>query len=425
MAEIAPFRGIRYDQAVVGELSKVTSPPYDVISPEDRIHYHRLHPNNFVRLVLGEEFEGDNDSENRFTRAGAYLDEWIRTGVLRQDAEPAIYVYQQQFDEDERLKTVRGLMPAVKLHDYADRVILPHETTLAKPKTQLLELLRRTNANLDCIYGLYADEDGVIEAIMDRVTNCPPLGVSVDKNGVGHSLWAISNPDDIEAAVEFMGNRQIAIADGHHRYETALTFRDEMRAAAGGSRELPSDWVLMTLVNVHQPDITVYPTHRAVGSIEESVLRGLEPALQKDFVVEPSSRQTLLSDMAIRGAIGMYRPGEAKTLKLKGGSRDKLTGSEASRGLELNILHDLILEPILGIDAENLRNQTNIIYTRSAAEAMEMVESGQRQITFLLNHIPVKTVLDVAVAGERMPQKATYFYPKLLSGLVLRRMHTL
>lgn len=422
MAEIAPFRGIRYDQTIVGDMDKVTSPPYDVISPEDRVHYHRVHPHNFVRLILGEELDGDNDTDNRFTRAAGYLRTWLGDGVLKQDPEPAVYVYRQQFEEGGRTKTVRGLIPAIKLHDYADRVILPHETTLAKPKTQLLELARQTRANLDSIYGLYADEDGEVEDVIDSATASKPLAEATDKNGVRHALWAITDAGEIVRVVEFFRNRQVAIADGHHRYETAVTFRDEMRAKAGGDGELPTDWALMTLVNVHQPDITVYPTHRSVGSIDARLLDGLGKALEADFVVEASSRDTLIADMAARGAIGTYRPGDARTLKLKSESEQKLTGSEAGRRLELNILHGLILDNALGIDEENLRNQTNIIYTRDSEEAMGMVDRGERQIAFLLNHIPVRTVLDVAVAGERMPQKATYFYPKLLSGLVLRKM---
>lgn len=422
MAEVAPFRGIRYDQSVVGALDKVTSPPYDVISPEDRVHYHRLHPNNFVRLILGEELDGDNDSHNRFTRAAEYLQKWLTDGALKQDPQPAIYVYRQQFEEGGRWKMVRGLIPAVKLHAYSDRVILPHETTLAKPKSQLLELARRTRANLDCIYGLYADEDGTLDTVMDHAMVGAALGEATDKNGVRHGLWAITDPEELQRVVQFFANREIAIADGHHRYETALTFRDEMRAAAGTRDELPSDWTLMTLVDVHQPDITVYPTHRAIGSLPAERVERLDQTLEEDFHLEPSSQDRLLDDMAARGAIGVYRRGKAQTLKLKTGSERKLTGCEASCRLELNILHSLILDGILGIDEDNLRNQTHVVYTRSASEAMEMVDRGERQIAFLLNHIPVRTVLDVAVAGERMPQKATYFYPKLLSGLVLRKM---
>lgn len=423
MAQVAAFRGIRYDQSRIEELSKVTTPPYDVISPEDRIRYHELHPNNFVRLILGEEFEGDNRSENRFSRAGRYLKEWLDTGVLVEDAQPAIYVYRQEFDGDGGWKTVTGLVAAVKLQGYSEKVILPHETTLAKPKSELLELMRRTWANLDSIYGLYSDEERKLDELIDRTVGEPALEEAVDKNGVRHALWSITDNDKIRRIEEFFLSRRIAIADGHHRYETALAFRDEMRRTMVRTiDEMPWDRALMTLVSVNQNKITVFPTHRAIGELGEGKFAGLDDALAEDFAIESSTKKRLLSDMAAREAIGMYQPGKAVTLKVNEESRGKMSGSQASRGLELNVLHELVLHRALGIDEEDVRNQTHIRYTRDADEAMELVDRGERQVVFLLNNIPVKTVLDVALAGERMPQKATYFYPKLLSGLVLRKM---
>ncbi|MCL5104573.1 MAG: DUF1015 domain-containing protein [Armatimonadetes bacterium] len=423
MAEIAAFKGIRYNETEVGSLDKVTSPPYDIISPEDRAYYHRLHPNNFVRLILGEEFESDNESDNRFTRAKAYLDQWLRDGVLIQDAEPSIYIYEQQFERDGK-RVVRGITCAVKIHDYADKVILPHENTLAKPKSQLGQLIREAKANLDCVYGLYADEHGALDDVMARAMGSPSVADVHDKDGVRHILWALSDASDVAVIVDYMKDKPIAIADGHHRYETALGYRDEMREKSGGSGELPSDYTLMTIANVYQEDMTIFPTHRVLANIPAELLDSLDRMLSNLFESAPSSRGSILSDMARLGAIGVYRKGEARTLKLKAAPGSLLSGSEASRKLELNVLHKLILEPALGIDDEKLRNQTHIIYTRSADEAMDLVDSGERQIAFLLNHIAVKSVLDVASAGEKMPQKATYFYPKLLSGLMLRLLAT-
>lgn len=423
MAEIAPFKGIRYDEAVVGELEKVVSPPYDIISPEDRVYYHQLHPNNFVRLILGEERESDDECNNRFTRSREFLNKWLEEGVLKQDQEPAIYIYQQQFVRDGQSKTVRGFTVAVKLHEYADNVILPHENTLAKPKSQLIHLISAARANLDYVYGLYADERGELDAVMDRAMANPPIADTHDRDGERHILWAVTDPDEIAAVVEFMRDKQIAIADGHHRYETALAYRNLMREQCGADcGELPSDYNMMTIVNVYEPDMTIYPTHRVVNNIPEETLAGLDGNLEELFEVEESSRETLVDDMAQRDAIGLYRPGKVVTLKLKRDPVDLLDGCEASRKLELNILHMLILERYLGIDQEKLRNQTHIIYTRNAGEAVGLVDSGERQLAFLLNNIDVKAVLDIAAAGEKMPQKATYFYPKLLSGLVLRKM---
>ena len=423
MAEIAPFEGIRYDQAVVGDLSKVVSPPYDIISPEDRVHYHRLHPNNFVRLILGEEFDGDDESNNRFTRAGKYLNDWLEEGVLKRDEKPAIYVYRQEFERDGELKTIRGFTCAVKVHDYADSVVLPHENTLAKPKSQLAVLIRETGANLDSIYGLYADRERVLDAVMDNAVKGESVADTHDKNGVRHTVWMVTDPQEIGKVVEYVKDKSIAIADGHHRYETAVAYRNEMRAKHGGQAgELASDYTIMTIVNVYEEDMTIFPTHRVLDGLHADVLEGLEERLNELFEIRPSSREDVMVDMERLNAIGMYRKGGAKTVKLRGDATGCVRGAEAGRKLELNILHDLILERSLGIDEDKLRNQTHIMYTRDPQEAMQLVDSGRQQMAFLLNRIEVKSVLDIASAGEKMPQKATYFYPKLLSGLVARKM---
>ena len=422
MAEIAPFKGIRYDESVVGDLSKVVSPPYDIISPEDRVYYHQLHPNNFVRLILGEEFESDNSSENRFTRAKGYLDKWLDDGALKQDQEPAIYVYQQQFERDGEQKSIYGFICAVKIHEYADGVILPHENTLAKPKSALAETIRQAQANLDCVYGLYADEESVLDEVMSHCAVQEPTEDTRDKDGVRHTVWAVNDPAEIAKVVEFIKDKPIAIADGHHRYETALAYRNEMREKCCCGCELASDYALMTIANVHQKDMTIFPTHRVVNNLSESVIDAMEDNLGEYFDIAESSTDSILSDMVRLGAIGVYYNKGVKTLKLKADPGTLLEGCEASRNLELNILHKLVLDRALGIDEEKLRNQTHIIYTRDPQEAIGLVDSGERQIAFLLNHIEVKSVLDIASAGEKMPQKATYFYPKLLSGLVIRKM---
>ncbi len=265
MAEVAPFRGIRYDPSAVGDMSKVVYPHYDIIPPRDRVHYHQTHPNNFVRLILGEEFDGDDDSNNRFTRARDYLSKWIQDGVLTQDTEPAIYVYQQQFERDGQSKTVRGFTCAVKLHDYRDRVILPHENTLAKPKSQLAVLIRETRADLDSIYGLYADEKGVLDEVMDTAAGAQSAVDTHDKNGVRHTLWVVNDPREIDKVVGYLADKPIAIADGHHRYETALNYCNEMRKESGGDDELPSDYTIMTVVNVYDKGMTIFPTHRVLA----------------------------------------------------------------------------------------------------------------------------------------------------------------
>ncbi len=423
MATIKPFKAIRYDEAVVGDLDKVASPPYDIISPEDRVYYHQLHPNNFVRLVLGEELPTDTDSDNRFTRARDYLETWLKTGVLKQDEQPAIYVYQQIFDQNGARKSVRGFTCKVRLADYSEKVILPHEWTLARPKSDLAVLIRQVKANLDCVYGLYADPEREMDAIMDKAMFGQPIERVTDKNGVINTVWALTDEAEIGKVQAFLADKQIAIADGHHRYETALAYRDEMREKSGCTcGECEFDYALMTLVNVYEEDMTIYPTHRVLANLPAAALSSLDENLSTLFEVRASSRDSLLEDMAREGAIGMYHTGGAMILKPKPGIEALLPGAEPSRKLELSKLHKLILEKHLGIDDERLRNQAHIIYTRDASEAIKLVDSGERQIAFFVNHIPVKAVLDIATAGEKMPQKATYFYPKLLSGLTLRKL---
>ena len=423
MAEIAAFRGIRYNPSVVGDMDKVVSPPYDIISPEDRVVYHELHPSNFVRLILGEEFESDTETDNRFTRAKSYLEEWLEKGVLVPDDAPAIYVYAQHFKRGGLPRTVRGFTCAVKVHDYDEKVILPHELTLAKPRIGLMGLLNQTNANLDSIYGLYADPRGELEKVMDRIMSVPAAIDVTDREGVRHFLWVVSDQAEIDLVASFLRDKQIAIADGHHRYEASLYHRDEVRAQGGVTEGAHSaEYTLMTIINLHQKDMHILPTHRVLNNLSEEALGALDGGLPEHFDVIDSTSATLVHDSAQAGGIGMYRKGDAKVLVPREGFCELIGGCEASKRLELNILHKLILEKILGIDHEMLRNQTHVLYTRDPRKAMELVDSGQRQIAFLLNHIDVKSVMDIANAGEKMPQKATYFHPKLLSGLVLRKL---
>lgn len=423
MAVIKPFKAIRYDVSVVGDLDKVTSPPYDIISPEDRVYYHKLHPNNFVRLVLGEEFPTDSESDNRFTRSKGYLENWLESGALKEDEQPALYVYQQVFEQNGAKKTVRGFTCEVKIAAYDEKVILPHEWTLARPKSDLAVLIRQVKANLDCVYGLYADADRELDAVMDEAMAGKPIEQATDKNGVVNTIWAITDESEIGKVQSFLAEKQIAIADGHHRYETAMAYRDELRRTTGcNCGDCAFDYVLMTLVNVYEEDMTIYPTHRVLGNLAQDALDSLDEDLGLLFEVRASRKDALLEDMAREGAIGMYHTGGAMILKPKPGIESLLPGAEPSRKLELSKLHKLILEKHLGIDDEKLRNQAHIIYTRDASEAFKLVDSGERQIAFLVNHIPVKAVLDIAAAGEKMPQKATYFYPKLLSGMALRKL---
>lgn len=422
MAKIAPFKGVRYAAA---DPSDLVCPPYDVISPEERVQYHKKSPFNFVRLVLGEEFPDDDEKHNRFTRASEYLQKWLELGVMAEDGKPAIYIYEQQHSHKGDIRTITGLTLLVKLEDYENRVILPHENTLAKPKSGLAQLIKLTDANLDSVYGLYPDPEHKLDELMSKAAGRHPDVDVRDRDGVRHRLWVDSDPSDIAKIVEFMGDKQVVIADGHHRYETALAYRDEMRAQKNsGGEEAPYDYVMMTLVNVYSPDLVVFPTHRMAANLSEDDLTSLEPKLSEFFEIVPSTKKTLLEDMQkYEGkGIGIYSRGEAKIAVPKRDLSAELTGCEAARQLDLNVLHKFILDKALGIDEHKLKHEMNVTYTRSDEEAFKRVDSGEFQVAFFLNPVDVEAVLKIAQAGEKMPQKATYFYPKLLSGLVLRKI---
>lgn len=412
MAEILPFKGIRYNVEAVSP-DDVTSPPYDVISPADLKYLLARHPKNAVRLILGQELPEDNEKENRYTRSAGYFSEWTSDGTLLRDEKPVLYAYEQSFGSG---KTVRGFTTLVKLHSFDECIVLPHEYTLARPKSHLGQLIRSTNANLDSVYGLYPDPDHAADAILERISETTPVEEATDRQGVRFRLWIVSDKSDIDAITQVLTDRAVVIADGHHRYETSLAYRDEMREKTGISDGTqPFDYVMMTLVNLYTPDLVVLPTHRMVKNLPEELIDGLESRLSDQFIVAPSDRGSIITDMASRGnAIGVYSRGRAFTATPKG-------SAEAS-DLDVFVLHRDILQNILGIDSISLSKGLNVSYTRDEKEAIAAVDAGEIQIAFFLNPISLEAMLEAARAGRRMPQKATYFYPKLLSGLVMRRI---
>lgn len=422
MACVKPFKGIRYNQTIINNIDQVVSPPYDIISPEERKKYHELHQNNFVRLILGEEYESDNENNNRFTRAGEYLTDWLTKDILIEEEKPSIYLYQQRFTSNGKLNIINGFITAVKICEYSENIILPHENTLSKPKGALTETIQKTNANLDCVYGLYYDENYVLGSVISKYTSSAPTILAHDSDENEHVIWAINDSCDISIITNFMSDKQIAIADGHHRYETALKNRNEIRLNNRANEELKSDYVMMTLVNVFEKDLTVLPTHRIINNISDDIIDNLIQNITNKFDVAKVSNKNLVSNMTEKNAIGLIMPDACYTLTKKADTILDINASIYTKELELTILHKLILEDIMGIDKEKLAAQTNVTYTRSLEEAFNLVNSKSAQMAFICNNIPVKAILDIASQGEKMPQKATYFYPKLLSGLVIRRL---
>lgn len=422
MAEIKPFRALRYT-GKAGDIAKLTCPPYDIISEEQRLAYLAENPHNVVRLELPK-------GENPYGQAGETLKSWLADGILRRDSDPGFYIYEEEFEAYGVRKKVKGFVCLVKLEEFSKGIILPHEETLSKAKEDRFHLMEATGCNFSQIYSLYMDEAHTTGARLDALSSGKPRYEFSD-GAVTHRMWIVNDREVIKAICADFENRKLYIADGHHRYETALNYRNRRReqgTATGGE-----DYVMMMLVDMEHDGLVVFPTHRLVRGLKDFNAEKLLAACGEKFEVTPEedvgTAETTLNDLYLQGkkAFAFYAGGSGWTLLVlkDPGAMDAVLPdkSEAYRGLDVSVLHSLILEKYLGIDKENMANQVNLTYTRSFAEAVESVKKGESQCAFILNPTRVTEIRDVAAAGEKMPQKSTYFYPKLITGLVMNQLH--
>ena len=425
MANIRPFGGVRYNQAKIGDLSAVVAPPYDVISPQDQEWYYNRHPNNVIRLILPKE---DTENGSKYEIAAACLDDWLRAGILTWDDKPCLYACEQEYEIRGQRKKRLGFTCLVRLEDFERRTVLPHENVLARPLEDRLNLIRATQANFDSVFGLYADARAA--EILRPLLSGPPDASATDRDGVRCRLRQISDPAAAEAIARALAEEQIVIADGHHRYSAALAYRDEMRARAGtADPNAPYEFVMMTLVSLEDEGLAVLPTHRLVCNLRNFQADSFLSQVGKLFDVRETPPDRLgetVESLGFKGHIfGLYLGGgRSYVLALKPNVRPEQAidspGSDALKRLDVSVLHSLVLERFLGIGAENLSAQSNLSYTREPAEAMSLVDRGDYQMSFLMNPTRVEEVKAVAAAGDRMPQKSTFFYPKLLTGMVMR-----
>lgn len=444
MADVRPLSGLRY--AATDDLAALVTPPYDVISPEAQAAFYARHAHNFIRLELGREDPADTDLDNRYTRAAATFAEWRLTGLLRQDS-PAFYLYEQRFASGDGTRTRVSLLARARLEPWDAGVILPHERTLSKPKDDRLKLLRATAANLSPILSMYDDPDHELRSLLTTARASAPATAFADDLGDEHRLWMIADALHTSRIVAFFASRQLYIADGHHRYETALTYRDEVHHLR---RELPEHdavrFVLMSLVAIEEPGLVVLPTHRLLRDIDPDRLSGLDDTLAPWFTSEPldspepdawlarltEAGATTSGASAGTVAFVLVRPAGATLLRLRpegqeavragapsGDVDDEIGRSDAWRALDVAILHELVLGRGLGIASAAIRAGKHVTYTRDAAEGAAAVRAHRADLAALINPTPPAGVRDVARAGDRMPQKSTYFYPKLISGLVI------
>jgi uncharacterized protein (DUF1015 family) len=436
MAEIFPFAACRYDTAKY-KLEDVLTQPYDKITPAMQEAYYARHPDNLIALEKGRMSPQDAPSATVYTRAAASLQDWVARGVLLREAAPAIYAYFQEYTvPGTGARQVRkGFIALGRVVDYADGVVHRHEQTLAGPRADRLELLRHTRAHTGQLFMLYTDPTRSVDAVLEEATRRPATAEMRDEYDVRHRLWAVTDAARIAAIQQAMRHQKLVIADGHHRYETALAYRNEQRAAAGTlSPAAPHERVMMTFINTHSEGLLILPTHRVVANLPAFNPAAVQQQLAEWFAVQPfaaggaSRLVSFQQQLVARGrdrALGLACGDALYLLTLR---RDADLAallaqvSPAQRQLDVVLLHRLIFERALGISAAAVSKESHITYEREMEKAVAASASGAAQMAFLLNPVTVEQTVAMALSGEVLPQKSTDFYPKLLSGLTIYRL---
>ncbi len=434
MAIISPFRAWRYNPERVPVQQAVTQ-PYDKITPAMQEGYYQASPYNLVRIILGKRLPEDGHAENVYSRAAASFQDWRQTGILQRDADRSIYRYSQTFSLPGTQTTSerKSFIALGQIEEYSASVVFRHEQTLSKPKADRLDLLRATRAHFGQIFMLYNGE-GKVDALLESAgapeISSPTIEVT-DEYGVVHRVWKISDPKVIAAMQQQMRDQKLIIADGHHRYETALTYRNERRAAAETGSGLPAlyDSVMMTFVDMDQPSLMILPTHRLAFGLPSFSAAQFQTEARKFFNVEEvdagidAARATAILRQAGHAGTALLAVTSERAFLLHTpkGIGTPLFGKLSLRQQSLDVvqLHKCVLEGVLKISEDAIRNQENISYCRETSEALSQVRSGKAQIAFLMNPVRMEQIRDIAFAGEVLPQKSTDFYPKLLSGLTI------
>jgi len=450
MATISPFRAWRYASERV-PIRDVVTQPYDKITPTMQEGYYDSSPYNLVRIILGRRFESDTASENVYTRAAASLRDWRKAGVLRQDLQPSLYRYCQSFKvpRSEVVAERQGFIGLGRIEEYSAGVVFRHEQTLAKPKADRLDLLRATRAHFGQLFMLY-NGSGAVDAALHSASGAAADIEVTDEYGVIHRVWSIDDPGVIASVQEQMRDRKLIIADGHHRYETALTYRNERNQSGlaqdntGGAPHqtgpdnsaphysapndwVPHDWVMMTFVDMDAPGLVILPTHRVVFGLPDSRVAEFPTTIRKFFNIEEvdagidAVRASAILKNAGQAGMALLAVGANRTFLLH---TPKAIGTSVfgelslrQQTLDVVQLHQCVLEGSLQISEDAIRNQLNVSYYRETGEALAQVRGGQAQMAFLMNPVRIEQMRDIAFAGEVLPQKSTDFYPKLLSGL--------
>ena len=441
MAVIAPFRGLRYNPELVKDLSLVVAPPYDVISPVSQRAFHARHDQNVIRLILGEVCEGDDTERNWYRRAGDDFRRWRAEQILVRDPAPSMYLYQQMFQAPGGTEmTRRGLTALVRLEEFGGRTVFPHERTMAAPKKDRLRLMQSCHANLSSIFGIYPGPLIVVDRLFIAEEEREPTIDLRAWDGIRHRVWTFEDREEIEAVRDAFGSTPIFIADGHHRYETALAFRDLMRAKDRGDHSAknrrPYNYIMMTLVSADDPGLVILPIHRLLRQLPGGGLDAYLAQVPQQIGVErvplpvnpEAGAEAILGRLQATGSgihrFGLYVGGESACLLTL--ADERILETEVAEGkptiykrLDVTILHALLIDGPQRRQGQAALPDDALNYTHDAGEAVRLVQRGEWGAAFLLNPTKIKEVRAVAGAGLRMPPKSTFFYPKLLTGLVI------
>lgn len=433
MAEIRPFKGIHYNTSLINDPGAVICPPYDIIGPAEREDLYRQNPYNFIRLEWTKESPHDSPTHNKYTRAAGDLKAWLKQGVLTIDSTPAIYRYDQSFSHEGKSCTRRGMTVVVRLEEWSKGAVRPHENTFSVPKSDRLNLLRALRANTSPVLGMFEDAGGRVKAALAKQENAKPL-LDFKVGGEGHRLWAVTNSQDVSQIRESLLAQPIYIADGHHRYESALNYRNERLTSSPGQVDAEFNFVMMTIVPSDDPGLVILPTHRLIKGLSAETIGGLPSRLGEFFEVrhepldepqflrltdtvwsrEQEGEPELIVVGLAKGRVHVLKPHPA-TAQLMPESHSEVYGR-----LNVSVLEHVILDRLLGVTREN--EPTMVSYTHDRLDALKRVLSGEYQIGFILSPIKAGAIKAIADASDRMARKSTYFYPKLPSGLLMHRL---
>ncbi|VEN73515.1 conserved hypothetical protein [Candidatus Desulfarcum epimagneticum] len=440
MAEIIPFKGIRFNTEKTGDLSQVTAPPYDVISRKERDMFYDTHPANVIRLILGKDKDTDSEKDNRHTRAFEYFTKWRQENILATDETPSIYFSAVDFDLDGRVVTRFGMTAMAKIEPFDKGIILPHEKTFSKVKSERLELMKACRANFSPIFSVYRDKDHSLASFREEVMKKTPDSDFKDGFGHRHRMWRVTDPSAHETIRASMKDNAIFIADGHHRYETALNYRNFLADTdpdfhdGSGAR-----YIMMYLCAMDDPGLIILPAHRLLSGIDPDLLHSLPERAKAHFDVEAvpfdssdvaagaAGFESMLKAREDRNAIGVSIRGarEFYLLTLKPGEMERAFGDSIPPSLirlDVTVLTRLVMMRLLGFDKETLDNEQMIRYSSRTRGAVEAVLNEKCDVAFILNPTRMSQVREVAREGLIMPRKSTYFYPKVITGQVMRAL---